>query len=130
MGALGEDELLGALRRLGGDNMDVAESMSTLFDAWSVPGSGPNGSPVLALTDFLRRFLEVAKRLDRPQDAQPCKAPCEGGLPETASELEKELVALVSQKGAGEWSAKASELQDRGFAVAGPTELQKLWVSL
>jgi len=126
--ALGRGELLEGLRRLGGD--DVADGVSTLFDAWSTPGSGPEGSPVLALTDFLQRFVELARRLDRPQDAQPCRAPCEGGLPETASELERELVALVSREGAGGWSAKASELQARGFAAAGAGALQELWVSL
>jgi len=65
----------------------------------------------MTVTDFLEHFIKVAGYLQRSVDKAPCSAPCEGGLPEGASVLERELVALVARDGAGSWESKAAELR-------------------
>mmetsp|Transcript_72325 Transcript_72325/g.211924 ORF Transcript_72325/g.211924 Transcript_72325/m.211924 type:complete len:337 (-) Transcript_72325:84-1094(-) len=131
------EELPARLRREGlGGGAEVEQEVAALFSQWAVPTPDGEG---LAVTAFLQNFLEIAETLDRLDvkavDAEPCSAPCEGGLPEGSSALEKELVALISQHGAGAWEAKAKALQDKG--LRGPegdqldaASVQSLWTAL
>ncbi|CAE8741693.1 unnamed protein product [Polarella glacialis] len=122
---LSEETLIARLGDLGG-GPEAAEHVSTLFDEWAQPGQVA-GEAEMTLRDFFERFLKVAKRFERAVDKAPCAAPCDGGLPEGSSQLEKELVALVSRDGAGKWSAKAVELQGKGFSDATAESVKASW---
>lgn len=110
--------------RCAGARPDDAEHVEELFEAWhhhSVSGE------VLSLPDFLSHVLETIHNISK--DSTPCSAPCEGGLSPDASNLEKELVALVSRHGAGAWEAKASEMQS-DFPDVTPQLLEETWRTL
>jgi len=129
---LGADELCARLRREGlGGGAEVEEEVAALFGHWSVarPEGGGDG---LALADFLQNFVETVGKLNRAVDAEPCSAPCEGGLPEGASELEKELVALISRDGAGAWEAKAASLRSKAppGSELDAASVKKMWQEL
>lgn len=131
---LSENELCAQLRRSLGGGEEAEEEVSALFDHWASPGPEGTGDG-LALTDFLQRFLAIAEKLGRAVDVKDCSAPCEGGLPEDSSELEKELVALVSRGGAGGWEVKAKTLRGKGLTGADGSELtaaslEALWGAL
>ncbi|CAE7655026.1 unnamed protein product [Symbiodinium pilosum] len=115
------EALLQRLRSCGarGDDEDY---ISELFAAWAAPGE--NGK-MLSLSDFLLRYLEIARRLPSKQ----CGAPCEGGLPPGSEPLERELVRLVSRDGKGNWAAKAAELSS-SFPASTAESLEALWHAL
>jgi len=107
---------------------EVAAGVEILFTAWAT-ASSTTGEPVITLKEFLERFIAIAGKVERSVDAKPCAAPCEGGLPGDASELEKELVALISKEGANSWDSKAATLQTKGFEVTAST-LKSTWQNI
>ncbi|CAE7239142.1 unnamed protein product [Symbiodinium natans] len=112
------DALVQRLRACGARGED-ADYISQLFDVWAAPGV--NGK-LLSVSDFLQRFLEVARRLPGKQ----CGAPCEGGLPPGSEPLEREVVRLVSRDGTGNWAGKAKELC-KSFPGTSAESLEALW---
>lgn len=109
------------------------ENIELLFGAWAT-GIGMNGESLLSLHDFLVRFLEVDERLDRKMNEEACSghAPCKGNLPgdRQYSEVEKELVMMVSRDGAGNWSSKAAQMQSAGMKEVTADMLKTLWKQL
>jgi len=107
---------------------DAEEHVETLVDSWS-----PGGR--ISVQQFLGLALEIAQRLTKTAEkalaktADSCSAPCEGGLPEGSTAIEKELVLLVSRHGAADWESKAEELQKKGFNET-PRSLEDLWTQL
>eukprot|EP00928_Gymnodinium_smaydae_P038540 TRINITY_DN26568_c0_g1_i1.p1 TRINITY_DN26568_c0_g1~~TRINITY_DN26568_c0_g1_i1.p1 ORF type:complete len:339 (-),score=92.33 TRINITY_DN26568_c0_g1_i1:116-1132(-) len=121
---LDEATLLARLRSELGDLPGAEENVGHLFGAWSA--AGEDGRQALSLRAFLEQFIAIAEELEGGQ----CGAPCEGGgLPEGASELERELVALVAKSGAGSWEAKASQLCSQGLATDAAS-LERMWREL
>mmetsp|Transcript_79877 Transcript_79877/g.222441 ORF Transcript_79877/g.222441 Transcript_79877/m.222441 type:complete len:348 (+) Transcript_79877:81-1124(+) len=131
----GLEDLMARLRGLplGGMGPEVDGHVGELFEAWAAPSAAKGGeAAVITVSAFLKRFLEVAERMDRAVDKEDCAkhAPCAGGLPEGASSpLEKELVLLVSSEGAGSWEAKAKQLRGQGLDATA-AGLEALWREL
>jgi len=106
---LDQEKMQSHLETLAGSTVDE-DQFEVLFGQWASPSV--NGAS-MTVTDFLERFIEFASSLQRTVDKAPCSAPCEGGLPEGASVLERELVALVALDGAGSWESKAAALRTK-----------------
>mmetsp|Transcript_77430 Transcript_77430/g.140817 ORF Transcript_77430/g.140817 Transcript_77430/m.140817 type:complete len:363 (+) Transcript_77430:52-1140(+) len=109
------------------------ENIGLLFEAWASE-QGLTGEKMISLKDFLTRFFEVEKRLDRKVEAEACSnhAPCTGNLPgdREYSEVERELVMLVSRDGTGNWSSKAAQMQKAGMKEVTADMLRMLWKEL
>jgi len=114
-------ELTAKLRSCGA-RADQADSIEELFEAWHIH---TEKGEVVSYRDFLKNYLELAKRIAPP----PCSAPCEGGLPDSSDPLEKALVRLVSQQGAERWEQKAEELKGE-FPEVEPQMLEELWQTM
>lgn len=109
------------------------ENIGILFGAWASEHA-MTGEEMMSLNDFLTNFLQVAKRFDRKVDADPCSdhAPCSGNLPgdREYSEVERELVMLVSREGAGNWPSKAEQMRKAGMEEVTAEMLRTLWKQL
>jgi hypothetical protein len=136
--ALNLDQLLSELSKLWPTTIteEVSDTVSTIFEAWA----SASQRLAISLSDFLKRCLEILKsdiafQALPENSAHTCSThvPCEGGLPaEGYSDLERELVKLVSRDGAadGDWELKAAELHRLRFEVSSGEELRNMWLSL
>jgi hypothetical protein len=128
-------------------DLTIYESVGFLFEFWAVEDV-LIGKEVISLHEYLTRFLKVAKRFERKVDAEACSdhalemnvdaeacsdhAPCTGNFPTDReySEVEKELVMMVSRDGAGDWSSKAEQMQKAGMKDVTAYKLMMLWKQL